>query len=192
MAKSRKKISPSISDGQQQSSKVSVSDLKQDLDPLYRIRVLLYDLRNMLTNRASEHRTLRTTNELYISDPYFTASQANLIKAAITQEYMKPELEERVDDTEMAKEEEVVKEPQPVEKANKARLTNFLEKRRASGNSRPCGPHDMAPIYESVFGINRSELQDDNFIRRVNKAWLPNSAEAAKEIHKESNKDTKC
>lgn len=191
MTKSRKKISPSISDGQQQSSKVSVSDLKQDLDLLYRIRVLLYDLRNMLKNRASEHRTLRTTNELYISDPYFTASQASLIKAAITQEYMKPELDERVDDNKMANEEEVVKEPQPVEKANKARLTNFLEKRRASGNSRPCGPHDMAPIYESVFGINSSELQDDNFIRQVNKAWLPNS-EAAKEFHKERNKDTKC
>ena len=136
----------------------AVSDLKQDPDLLYRIRVLFYDLRNMPTNRASEHRSPRTTNELYISDPYFTPSQANLIKAANTQEYMKAELDEGVDDDEMAKEEEAMREPQPVEKAIKARLTNFFEKRRASGDSRPCGPHDMAPIYESVFGINRSEL----------------------------------
>jgi hypothetical protein len=51
-----------------------------------------------------------------------------------------------------------------VEKAIKSCLQNFFEKRRASGDARPCGPHDMDPIYRAVFGITNEELTDEKFL----------------------------
>lgn len=59
-----------------------------------------------------------------------------------------------------------------VEEAIHQRLANFFEKRRASGDSRPCGPHDMAPIYFSVFGIRKEEMQDRRFLSRVKRSGL--------------------
>ncbi|KAE9371027.1 hypothetical protein N431DRAFT_425721 [Stipitochalara longipes BDJ] len=40
-----------------------------------------------------------------------------------------------------------------VEEAIKRALKGFLEKRRASDDSRLCGPHDLALVYEWVFRI---------------------------------------
>ena len=37
-----------------------------------------------------------------------------------------------------------------VEEVIQTRLSNFFNKRKASGDARPCGPHDMLPIYLSV------------------------------------------
>jgi len=50
-----------------------------------------------------------------------------------------------------------------VEEAIKGDLKGFLEKRRASGGSRPCGPHDLGPVYEVVFGIGREEMMGRGF-----------------------------
>lgn len=52
----------------------------------------------------------------------------------------------------------MVREPNTVEEAIKERMAGFFDKRRASGDSRLCGPHDMAPIYEKVFNIEPSEF----------------------------------
>jgi hypothetical protein len=59
-----------------------------------------------------------------------------------------------------------------VEEAIKTRLAKFFEKRRASGDSRPCGPHDMVPIYERVFGVQKSELEDERFLGRLRRSGL--------------------
>ena len=42
-------------------------------------------------------------------------------------------------------------EEKSIENAIKGQLKDLLEKRRESGDARPCGPHTLAPIYESIF-----------------------------------------
>ena len=66
-----------------------------------------------------------------------------------------------------------------VEQALHNRLANFLEKRRASGDARPCGPHDMVPIYSGVFGVAREEMGDERFLSRVRKSGLGGSGVCA-------------
>lgn len=66
----------------------------------------------------------------------------------------------------------MIKEPKTVEGAIKERLAGFFDKRRASGDSRPCGPHDMAPICEKVFNIEPSELRDERFLSRLRRPRL--------------------
>lgn len=66
-----------------------------------------------------------------------------------------------------------------IEEAIKHKLTNFFNKRRASGDSRPCGPHDMAPIYKKVFEISHAEIQDPRFLARLRRSGLPTENETA-------------
>lgn len=103
----------------------------------------------MAKDKSCERRLSQTTDELYISAPYFTAEEAAAIKAAL------------VDAGDMS-----------LEQAITSNLQNFFEKRRASGDSRPCGPHDMAPVYLSCFGIEKEELEDDKFVGRVRRSGL--------------------
>lgn len=51
-------------------------------------------------------------------------------------------------------------------------LHNFFEKRRANGDSRPCGSQNMAPIYLSNVDIDKEELEDDKFVGRVRRSGL--------------------
>lgn len=78
-----------------------------------------------------------------------------------------------------------------MEEAIYERLAGFFDKRRASGDSRPCGPHDMAPIYEKVFNIEPSELRDENFPSRLRRSGLRESLPKEKEIHKETKQGKK-
>ena len=187
MAKSSKKSLPKKADEIQEHPNATLSTLKEDPVLLYKIRVLLYDLRNVASNRFSEARTLETTDELYISAPYFTPDQAALVKAALVKkatfvpEYSTPEDSEGIEDSGTLRSPTTIDKLVPIEEAIKSRLTTFFDKRRASGDSRPCGPHDMAPIYEGVFGIDRDELQEPNFVRRVTKFGLPKPSEPAQE-----------
>ena len=59
-----------------------------------------------------------------------------------------------------------------IEAAIQSSLQNFFEKRRASGDARPCGPHDMGPIYKAVFGISTEELRDEKFLGRLRRCGL--------------------
>lgn len=156
----------------------SVSVLKTDPFLLYRIWVLLYDLHNVANDHSAEKRTLSTTNELYLSAPYFTTLQADLVRGAIVEEKEGSEIS---DDP----------KPQTVEEAIQDRLANFFEKRRASGDARPCGPHDMAPVYQGVFGIDRKELQDERFLSRLRRTGLGDCSEVKLELQKEGKKGKK-
>lgn len=60
----------------------------------------------------------------------------------------------------------MIKESSTVEEAIKESLAGLFDKRIASGDSRPCGPHDMAPIYEKVFNVEPSELREESFLSR--------------------------
>jgi hypothetical protein len=160
---------------------MTLSDLRADSDLWYKIHVLLYDLYNIAKDRAAEARTLCTTDELYISAPYFTPEEAALIKATVvpppTLNYL-PEFQalDFEDDTSTKikepMEEKAIPEAMTIEEAIKSCLQNFFKKRRASGDARPCGPHDMSPIYNTVFGITKEELTEEKFLSRLRRAGL--------------------
>jgi hypothetical protein len=78
-----------------------------------------------------------------------------------------------------------------VEDAIKERLAGSFDKRRVSGDSRPCGPHDMAPIYESVFNVKHSELEDAQFLSRLRRSGLGDSTEKEKEMPRKEKKGKK-
>lgn len=48
-------------------------------------------------------------------------------------------------------------------------LEGFLEKRKASGDMRPCGPHDLGPAFVKCFGVEKEEVGGESFLRRVRK-----------------------
>jgi len=71
-------------------------------------------------------------------------------------------------------------ETMSIEAAIKSCLQNFFEKRRASGDARPCGPHDMGPIYQAVFGITKEDLKNEKFLSRLRRTGLGQSKEKEK------------
>ena len=158
-----------------QPAKTAISALRQDADLWYKIHVLLYDLSNIATDTNSEKRVSSTTHELYISKPYFTDSEATRIRTTL------------VDDTAvevgtMDMQNASKPDPNPsfdknmtVEEAIHGLLSDFFSKRKASGDARPCGPHDMVPVYGSVFGIQKDELKDERFLSRLRRSGLGDS-----------------
>lgn len=160
-----------------------ISDLQANQDLWYKIHVLLYDLCNIANDRTAEARTLATTDELYISAPYFTAFEASLIKTTLVLPLALDEIPEfemlgyEGKDAEPSQTQPEISVVSPesvmVEEAIKTCLCNFFVKRRASGDARPCGPHDMGPIYLAVFGIAKQELKDEKFLSRLRRAGLP-------------------
>ncbi|KAI4599513.1 hypothetical protein KJ359_001956 [Pestalotiopsis sp. 9143b] len=156
----------------------TTSALKSDPVLGYKIRVLLHDFRAMTKDKAAEARTSTMTDAVYIGGPYFTPNEATRIKNAIIDHDM-PAMEEpndQADDEDgdsagQAASERV--QPTTVEDAIHARMARFHDKRRASGDARPCGPHDMAPLYEAVFGIPQDEMRDEKFLARLRRQGLP-------------------
>lgn len=147
------------------SSPITLSKIRENAQLWYKIHVLLYDLRNIKTDPSSSTRTLSTTDELYISSPYFTSSEALLVKSAII---TNSDVIINSDNT------------VTVEEFIKTQLENFFEKRRASGDARPCGPHDLAPIYERAFGIERAAMKDERFLARLRRSGLGDGNEISK------------
>jgi hypothetical protein len=68
-----------------------------------------------------------------------------------------------------------------VEDAIRERLRTFYDKRKASGDFGPCGPHDMAPVYLSVLGIPCGELEDERFLGRLRRSGLDEAREQQEE-----------
>ncbi|KAH8595932.1 hypothetical protein B0O99DRAFT_594223 [Bisporella sp. PMI_857] len=176
--------------------KTGLSDLQSDPDLWYKIKVLLHDLSNIRNDPAAEDRTLCTTDALYISGPYFTPEEATLIKATTIP---RPSLHEMPEFEVLEAIEELALQDSPsetstvqesttapavdnlvtVEEAITSCFQNFFSKRRASGDARPCGPHDMAPIYRAVFGIPAEALKDEKSLGRLRRAGLPQEKEKA-------------
>ena len=148
------------------SEPVTLSSLREDLDLWYRIRILLYDLNN-IKDALSEKRLSSTMNELYISEPYFRDVEASKIRTALIYKADVPDLFPN----------DISSDAQEItiEQALHHKLENFLDKRKASGDSRPCGPHDMVPIYGSVFGITKEDLGDERFLGRLRRSGLGDS-----------------
>ncbi|TGO17186.1 hypothetical protein BTUL_0020g00730 [Botrytis tulipae] len=161
----------------------NMSKKKSQLINTKHIRVLLHDLHNIANDHAAQARTQNTTDELYISGPYFTLEEASRIKSTIVSSPILTEipefealefegdLEHHVSPDTPASEDETPKE-MTVETAIKSCFQSFFEKRKASGDARPCGPHDMGPIYRAIFMVSKEELKDEKFLERLRRAGL--------------------
>ncbi|KAL8964078.1 MAG: hypothetical protein Q9183_004720 [Haloplaca sp. 2 TL-2023] len=123
-------------------SPVTLSSIRQNPSLWHRIHILLHDL-SIPTSPPSAARLSQITHPLYISVPYFKDDEAALIRSAL------------------------VSPNTTVETAIQDHLSNFLDKRRAGGSFEPCGPHDMVPVYRTVFGISKEDLKDNKFLSRM-------------------------
>ncbi|CAD0089242.1 unnamed protein product [Aureobasidium mustum] len=99
-----------------------IAALQMNKDLWYKIHVLLYDLCNIATDRAAESRTLATTDELYISAPYFTPEEATLIK---TTNILTPSLHEMPEFEALDYEELTSEEPLTVDRESSSRFVTI-------------------------------------------------------------------
>lgn len=149
----------------------TLSAIRGDPDMSYKIQVLMYDLSHISSDPQSLMRVSATTHELYISEPYFTESEAIDVRGAMMDECTESHL---------ADAENIDKKPGSigtikactVEAAIHCQLANFFDKRKASGDARPCGPHGLLPIYVSVFGFKKVPMKDKNFLSRLKRSGL--------------------
>ena len=156
------------SDKQLENIRPTLSCLREDSDLWYRIHVLLYDLSKVTRDPQSEKRLSLTLHPLYISEPYFSDSESTRILQAIIDDPTATSLPNTSgDDDSMT----LTKKP-TIEQAIYDKMTNFLDKRKASGDARPCGPHDLVPIYGAIFGIATDELEDEGFLVRLKRSGL--------------------
>jgi hypothetical protein len=146
----------------------TISNRRADRQLWYKICVIIYDLQNISNDHNSEKRLLSTTDELYISAPYFTPAESSRIKATFADFQV-----QREDGTsEDGRDIKTTTESRTIEEAIKLSLVNFFEKQRASGDSRPCGPHDLAPIYHRAFCLEQTEIQDERILSRLRRSGL--------------------
>lgn len=182
MAKS--KVPATTREKQSSTSTSTLLSLQSNSEIWYKIHILLYDLCNIAGDQAAEARTLATTDELYISGPYFSPEEAMIIKATLVSPPSLNEIPEfeflcmdNPNEVDESSKEVPTPETMSIEAAIKSCLQNFFEKRRASGDARPCGPHDMGPIYQAVFGITKEDLKNEKFLSRLRRTGLGQSKE---------------
>ncbi|CAL8583706.1 hypothetical protein XPA_009326 [Xanthoria parietina] len=166
-----------------------LSDIRSKRDLWYRIQVLLHDLSNVGHDLYSEKRLSVTTNELYISAPYFSEAEATQILSTL------------IETSILSDEDSIAHSPKnltaSIQDTIHQRLAKFFDKRKASGDSRPCGPHDMLPIYLDVFKLQKQDLKDEKFLGRLRRSGLgdfpktPDARDGPVEIIKQVKKSNK-
>ena len=154
-------------------TKTTLSDLRLDTDLRYRILVLLHDFDKLGTDHLSAQRLSATTDELYISAPYFTESQCEKVRTAIV--WNDPHCQEIDHEVEFDADPAAVEAGEAsVEDAMHSRLAGFLERRKVIGDdARPCGPHDILPIYSCIFQVRKGDLMEEIFLSRLRRSGLP-------------------
>jgi hypothetical protein len=115
----------------------------------YKIRVLIYDFLHVAKGLNSLRRIKSTLDEHYISTPYFSDTEATAIKCAIVDVSITGKLGAfGIGTTYVGMEGEGATHPdqpdsnvegQTFDVAIRALLNNFIDKRRASSDARPCG-----------------------------------------------------
>lgn len=151
----------------------------------YKFRVLLHDFLNITKDPNAGCRINATTDEHYISLPYFSPSETAMVKAAIvdvdlSQQQLSAVMpaEIYVDDEDGGVGDSSLKsaiehlEENTFDEVVRALLQSFIDKRRASGDARPCGPHHLAPMYASLFGIDLKDIQNEKFLSRLRRAGI--------------------
>jgi hypothetical protein len=160
----------------------TVADLRKDAALWYKILLLIYDLKNYGSkNPASKKRLDETTHVRHLSGPYFSEKEAELVQSAVcpseghslmNEENDNDDAEENSTEATAAGDGDATDETFTLDQAITHRLRNFLEKRRPSGDARPCGKHDMVPIYLECFGAKKEEIEGEGFVRRAVKYGL--------------------
>ncbi|KAK1466695.1 UMTA methyltransferase [Colletotrichum melonis] len=132
------------------SPRLTTSSINADPILGYKIRVLIHDLsekqKTPKRNDESTQRPREATIDVELQISTSAATQDN---------HEADENEERDSRVRIS--------GLTVEEAIETVMNGFLDKRRASGDARPCGPHDLAPIYAALFGIHLLELQSQQF-----------------------------
>ena len=173
MGKQKKIPAVTHKNNQLENTTPTLSCLREDSDLWYRIHVLLYDLSKIARDPQSEKRLSFTLHPLYISEPYFSDSESTrILQSTIddptcTTAASPPNTSGDDDNDSIAWTKETT-----IEQAIYDKMTNFLNKRKASGDARPCGPHDLVPIYGAIFGIPKDELEDEPFLARLRRSGL--------------------
>ncbi|KXH66659.1 hypothetical protein CSAL01_09383 [Colletotrichum salicis] len=121
------------------------------------IRVLIHDFLKEAKDPDAQRRINSTTEVNCISGPYFDQEQAKQVREAIVDVDLpiNPTAPTQVDYEGDENEESDLRvriTGLTVEEAIETVMNGFLDKRRASGDARPCGPHDLDPIYAALFG----------------------------------------
>ena len=157
-------------------AQTTLSSLREDTG-LWRICVLLNDLRKYWDDPSAVRRLLSTTHKLYIGAPYFSESDAvkilttriqNTVEVATTEgPWTSGSQKSLLSSSDSQKSPLSSSDMTTVEEAINKEKTHFFDKRRARGNSRPSDAYRMVPINMSVLGINKEELQDKHFLRRL-------------------------
>lgn len=133
----------------------------------YKLRVLLYDLVHVAKDPNAGRRLNATTNEHYISLPYFDEAEAAVVRTATVD----VDLEEATDSLGPLSEPLILR-GKSFDEAVHIILSEFINKRRASGDIRPCGPHHLAPLYASLFGVSLQEIREESFLRRLRRTGV--------------------
>jgi hypothetical protein len=158
-------------------------DLRDDTTLGYKLRILIHDVCNVAKEPSSQQRLETATDELYLS-PYFNNDEATTVRnALVTNEFDMDNLShDNEADIGLPTIAETWRqfadghgthEVKTVEQAIHSALAGFFDKRKASGDARPCGPHTLAPIYLDVFGLSRSDIQDERFLARLRRQGVP-------------------
>ncbi|KXH29138.1 UMTA methyltransferase [Colletotrichum simmondsii] len=137
------------------SPKLTTSFINADPILGYKIRVLIHDFLKESKEPDAQRRIDSTTEVNYISGPYFDQEQAKQVREATVDVELQIGTSAATQDNHGGNEnEERVSRVRisglTVEEAIETVMNGFLEERRASGDARPCGPHDLAPIGMTV------------------------------------------
>ncbi|KAM3497281.1 hypothetical protein MY10362_009364 [Beauveria mimosiformis] len=136
----------------------------------FKMRLLIHDFINVDKDANAARRINSTTHPHYISLPYFSQQQAYAVEAAIVDTIPAVEQDQGHEQEHLAVLASIPSQQgQRFDVALGAFFQNFFEKRRASGDARPCGPRSLAPVYALLFGIDMKELYSAKFQRRVRK-----------------------
>lgn len=129
----------------------ALTEEKSD-DLLYRLHVLLFDLKHFNQREDSRGRLDTVADVSYIGPPYFTEKEAERIKKTTKGTKTLSEM---------------------VEEELRQRLERRNKKRVESEDSRVCAAHDLAPILARALDIDLKQLErDKRFLHLVNTRGL--------------------
>ncbi|KAL0767556.1 hypothetical protein CaCOL14_009795 [Colletotrichum acutatum] len=159
------------------SPKLTTSSI--NVDPIlgYKIRVPIHDFLKEAKDPDAQERMNSTTEANYISGPYFDQEQAKQVREATVDVELSISISAATQDNHEGDETgesglRIRIHGLIVEEAIETVMNGYLDKRRASGDARPCGPHDLAPVYAALFGIHMLELQSHQFLSRLRRSGV--------------------
>ncbi|WEW57179.1 hypothetical protein PRK78_002641 [Emydomyces testavorans] len=121
------------------STQITVADIQSNSSLWYRLHVFTFDLRNFATDTAARDRLNSVVDVSYLGKPYFTPEEVEILKST-----------HGIGGSETLM--------QIIQSTLDERLNRRMKKRVESGDFRVCAAHDLAPVFEKMFGINPKKL----------------------------------